>query len=286
MLYVIASLLPFLGYGIFDFASSKLSKERDPSAISLVFSLTHFFVALSIALVFGLPEVTLVGLGKFFLAGLTVSSGFLILIHAFKLGAAGIVAPIANSYAIITLLISVAFLSEQPSILQITGTAVVVGGIIVLSRSIDPVSKKSDKNNAAILAVIAMILFGLGFALFDYAADQAWYQNVVLFELAGTVISFLMFLFFVRKNRLRSVVELARSRYLLIGTIGGVLGNIGVFVSLERLGSVSVPAAIGSASPLVTAYLAFVVDKERLSLIKRIASIVVIVGVAMITLAV
>ncbi len=279
------SLFPLFGYGVSDYSASRLSKNVHPTVVAFLYSLLSIVPISVIGLLYGLPIFSLESITIFLLAAIITNFGFILLVKAFSKGKTGVVAPIVNSYTIVTLLVLVLFQDESILPVQILATIVVVAGIGLLSYQNKGSKRSKSSIESIVLAVASMILFGIGFVIFDIAATQQWYQNVILFELTNIIITFLIMLVWLRFRWFSVVKEAIYDKFIYLGVLFGSAGNIGLFIAIANVDNVGIPAAIGAASPVVTAGLAKKYDKESLTLMQSIGMFIVIVGVVMLSLA-
>lgn len=284
MLGVFFSLFPLIGWGVGDYAASKLSRKLDSYTISLFFSLTGFVFSTPIALLFGAPVFYAYSIINFTIASLFINAGFLMLVRGFKYGPAGIVAPIANAYAIITTATAIVFLNENIELITLLGISVVVAGIAVVSYSKPKPGEFKDMKKTLQSAIISLLMFGTGFYFFDKASVQDWNQNHILFEIVTVIVSGLIWVYFQKKNKLKQLKAATKIPLLYIGGFAGSAGLMGMFAALKITGSIAVPAAIGAAAPLMTAFLAYKFDKEHLTLLQRFATVIIVAGIIILSI--
>jgi drug/metabolite transporter (DMT)-like permease len=284
MLGILFSLAPLIGWGAADYIASKYSRQLLPVTINLFFSAGATFITLIVCLFLGFPEITLVGLLQYLGISMLLTSGFLSMVKAFSIGATGVVAPIANSYAVLTAIISVVILSNEMKLTGVVGLIVIVIGIALLTYKKDPNHNKKDFERSVVFSIMALIFFGVGFSLFDIASSQQWYQNNMLFQMTGLVIATAIYIIWVKKDRIKKIQNASKLPLLYIGSIFGGLGAVGLFAAFEQVDNVAIPAAIAAAAPLVTAYMAYIYDKEHLTKIQRFASIVIVGGIVLLAI--
>ena len=59
----------------------------------------------------------------------------------------------------------------------------------------------------------------------------------------------------------------------------GSIGAAGLFLALDTIEAVAIPAAIAAAAPLVTALMAYVFDKEHLTFLQRVSTVIIVAGI-------
>ncbi|MCA9328416.1 EamA family transporter, partial [Candidatus Saccharibacteria bacterium] len=198
-------------------------------------------------------------------------------------GATGIVAPISNSYAILTAFLSALLLGHKLSLLGYLAVVVIVLGIALLTYRKDPAHNKKDFQYSVNFSLMALVFFGVGFILFDLASNQHWYQNNMFFQLVGGLNALLIYILWVKKDLIVQAKQIASDPLLYVGSTIATAGTIGFFAALANVENVAVPAAIAAASPLVTAFLAYFFDKEHLTILQRFATFVIVGGIVLIS---
>jgi len=277
---VLFSLLPLFFWGISDYISGRMAKSLHPAALNLFFGFGIGIPTVIICSFFGWPDISWSIMSGFFLSSTILTIGFMSQLLAFRHGLAGVVAPIANAYAIVTLCIAALFLDTATSLAQIISVLVVVVGIGMLSFQRN--AKKTEGTfKSVIYALVAMVFFGIGFALFDVAATQEWYANAILFQISGVVVAFVVGLLWQRTSLIPETLEIAKLKLGYLGSIAAMCGTIGLFLALENVDNVAIPATIAAASPLVTVLLARHFDMERLTPRQYVAAVVVVAGIVL-----
>lgn len=281
---VLFSLVPLVSWGVGDFFASKLSKRVNNFALSLFLSIVGWFVVTPIVFYYGFPAVTLGQVGYFFLGSVFVNGGFLLMLRGFNNGPTGLVAPIANAYAIVTALVAALFFGDSIGLTKVAGILLVVMGISAVSYSKPAPGEFKNRSVALISALFALASFGLGFAFFGEAATGEWYENSFIFQTINVFVGLGILLIFTRKNR---VLEFKKAATYKIAYACGALGSIGaagLFLALDSIDAVAIPAAIAAAAPLVTALMAYIFDREHLTLFQRLATVVIVAGIITLSL--
>ena len=284
MLGILFSLAPLIGWGTADYIASRYSRQLFPVTINLFFSIGATITTFTVSLIFGFPSITLVGFLQYLGISILLTCGFLSMVKAFSVGATGVVAPIANSYAVLTAIISVLFLGESMKISGAIGLVVIVAGIALLTYKKDPNHNKKDFVTSVRFSIMALIFFGVGFALFDIASTQNWYQNNMMFQMASVSLAVVIYIIRMKKDRVKQLRKAAKIPLLYLGSVFGGLGAVGLFAAFEQVENVAIPAAVAAAAPLMTAYLAYKYDKEHLSLHQRVATAIIVAGIVVLSL--
>lgn len=276
---ILFSLIPLFFWGIGDYMSSRLSKGLHPAAINLVLSVIGGVPIIIISLFFGTPEFGLKIMMLYIGVSLLLSGGFISMVRAFSVGATGVVSPIANAYAVVTILVAVLFLKVETSLLQVMSVLIVVFGISLLSyeKSTD---RMMELNSSIVYAVIALVLFGFGFAGFDIAATQQWYQNIVLYEISTVIVGILIVSIWLKKDSYRQIKKVLKIKDSVYGGLSIVVGTLGLFIAISKVENVAIPATIAAASPLVTVALARHFDKEHLRIHQYVGGLIIVLGIS------
>jgi drug/metabolite transporter (DMT)-like permease len=285
MWVIIFSLIPLVGWGTSDYIASRYSKRLHPAMINLFFSLGGLMTAITVSSILGFPEITAFGLLQFIGVSVILTGGFLSMVHAYSVGATGVVSPIANSYAVLTAIISILFLHQELHAVSAVAMVTIIAGLVLLTYKKDPTHNKHDFEESVRYSVLAMLLFGVGFALFDVVSTQEWYQNFMLFEISGVIVSISLFFAWSKKGYKKSLKQAGSIPLLYLGSVIAGLGTVGLFAAIGQAENIAIPATIVAAAPLVTAYLAFIYDNEHLTGIQRFASVVVVGGIVLLSAA-
>lgn len=206
-------------------------------------------------------------------AGIAAMVGLGALYRGLAIGAMGIVAPISAAAPVIPLTIDVAR-GDVPGVVQWLGVALVVGGIVVLSR--EPHSEGRVATGAG-LAIVAAVAFGLFFVGIDAGSDEssAWAVTAARAASAPVAVA----------AALLTRASLSPGRRLLgmVVAVGVFDTTANVFVAAATTyGAVGIVAVLGSLYPIVTIVLARVVLGERLGLGKRVGGGVALAGAALV----
>lgn len=281
---IVFSLFPLVFWGMSDYVSSRLSKGLHPAAINFFFASAILPPTVLFCSFFGFPTITLASLRDFCFASLLLTGWYVSMLLAFRRGLAGVVAPIANAYAVVTLFIAVFFLDEATSVLQVSAVFLVVLGIFMLSYKKKLKGQKFKANSSILFALLAMTLFGIGFAAFDVVAKGEWFENAIQFQFAGFIVALALSLAWDRRGIIKNTVAVFKLRLAYLGAIVASTGTIGLFIALENTDNVAIPATIAAASPLVTVALARHYDNEKLLPRQYIAAVVIVLGIVLLGL--
>jgi drug/metabolite transporter (DMT)-like permease len=212
-------------------------------------------------------------------------AGTVLLYRALAVGTLAIVSPIAASFAVVTTLLALAA-GERPAPLALGGVALVMGGVIVVSRSAgDPANAQAGAGMAlgpGVLAAIgAAFAYGIFFWLLRPVTTGMGIAWPILIGRAMALGAALAFLALRHKGpprplprRLWGAVALAT----ILDTVGFLSYNLGISTAY-----VSVVTALASIFSAVTVLLAWVLLRERLASLQWAGVIAVIAGVLLVS---
>ncbi|MBA3375616.1 MAG: EamA family transporter [Actinobacteria bacterium] len=209
------------------------------------------------------------------LAGLAGAIGLGALYRGLAVGAMGIVAPISAAGPIVPLTVDAAR-GVVPDRLQWLGVALVVAGIVVLSR--EPSGSGRRIAAGAGLAVVAALGFGLFFVGLDAGADESAPWAVVAARSASVTLTVAAAVFVTRTS-------LRPPRCLLPLLVGVGIFDTGANVLVAfatTKGAAGIVAVLSALYPVVTVVLAWLLLGERLSAARRTGGAVALVGAALV----
>ncbi len=281
----IGGIMALFFLGLSDYLAGKSGQEKDEYLTTFIIQIATPFLLLPMVLLSGEPIV--IGMPFFVVMIVTLffTIAYISFVKALSIGPFGVVAPLGNSYALVTLIIGIVFLQLQISIMQFFSLLIIIFGVIILSVERKLFNFKKIKGSALSLAMITMFFWGIGFALIDIIIDiYPWYQ---LLFLIGIFMSLFTFLYYIVVHKTFPKWETMKYKNMTYAWKGGLLaafGMIAFFIGAEQGGSVVIPAVIASASPLVTSFMAHITDKEKLSVYKRIGAVIIVLGLMLLNI--
>jgi drug/metabolite transporter (DMT)-like permease len=271
-------LLAALGWGSGDFLISRVT--RTVGATQAMFYVQLVGIVAIGALLLArrdLPPNDLRAWGLGIAANLFNMAGTLLLYRAFAVGSLSIVSPIAASFAVIT--IPLALLGgERPGPLALTGAALVIAGVIVVSRGH---GAGSGTPRGVPEAVGAAVFIGLYFWMVSFATPLlgiAWpvmIGRVMLMLVALGV----MLARRTRPARLTAGLWPTVVAASVLDTIAFLSYNIGISGA-----HVSIVTALASIFSAVTVLLAWVFLRERLLLRQWAGVAGLLIGVLLVSM--
>lgn len=208
------------------------------------------------------------------LAGLSGLAGLIFLFRGFTEGRMGIVAPLSASLATAIPVIFTAITKGLPQFLQLLGFALAIAGIWLLSRPEGLAGRPAGLG----LAVLAGLGFGGFFTALNQVGDGAVFWPLVAGRFACI---FLMVAFAVIWRRPVIVPHLPLGIIILAGMLDAS-GNL-FFLLAVQAGRLDVATVLGSLYPAVTAFLAWLIVKERMARHQIIGVAFAILAIVMIS---
>jgi len=200
-------------------------------------------------------------------------------------GKIGIVVPISSIRVIITTLIGVFILGESLSPLSYIAISIVFLGIALNSINFKDLKNINilDTKSGIPQALVAGLVWGISFAYFGKPS------SILGAYLFGFIVESIVLLSALIQSTLTKseplkylhIIKGNPISYALV-VLFGVLGSLFMNLSFEHLSS-SITSAITSASPFITIIYAYFVFKEKLSKLQYLGSILIIVGVILIS---
>ncbi|MFE8147204.1 DMT family transporter [Brenneria goodwinii] len=283
---LILGLIAMTGWGIADFIQGVVIRRLGTAMTMMVRNL--FTLALN--LVLGLILITsgkleapiqaillILGSSAFYVVG------YLFYMRGFEVGKSSVVAPIASSYCVITVILSVLFNNETVAALQIAAIICMVSGVYLLSMEtwsicIDP------RQPGVKEALLALTFLGVAFYVAGFASKSMAGEVSFFYSSFSQAIIFLMLSFMLgaRLNHLSNVSIHFWGTFGLHSLL--VNGAWLAYLFGTNSGNISIVAPISSVFSGVTALLAIVITRERLIPIQYFGLVLITLGVFTITI--
>jgi len=279
LIATIGGILALLFWGLSDYFTGKSGQEKDEYLTNFVLQGIGAVLMLPIFLLYGLPIEINSALLIVVIVAILITVAYISFIKALRIGPFGVAAPLANSYAFITLIIGLLFFQFQIEILQIFALGMILFGVIMLVVDRTTLNFKALHGSTIQFAAITMLTWGIGLALLELVIDQfAWHQLVFLVVSLMTLFALVVYTIMRKRLPTWTDIKYQNMRYAWQSGLLGIIGTVAFFIAAEQSGSIIVPAVIASASPLATSFMAYYRDKEKLSLYKRLGAIIIIIG--------
>jgi drug/metabolite transporter (DMT)-like permease len=211
-------------------------------------------------------------------AGIAGIVGLGALYRGLAIGAMGIVAPISAAGPVVPLAADLAQ-GVVPTALQWLGVALVIGGIVTLSR--EPTSAVGPRVAAGVgLALLAAAGFGAFWVGLDASTDESVPWAVATVRSTSVAIALAAVLL------TSTSLRVPASLLLVIAGVGvfDTSANVAVAAASTE-GAIGIVAVLSALYPVVTVLLARLVLRERLSVARRAGGVVALAGAALVAVA-
>lgn len=285
-LSILLGLLAMFSWGVGDLLAAIASRKigalksyfwmRVAGVILASFYLLKTKEKVSLGLYFILPLI---------FAGILDFVGTLSFYKGFSTGQVSIVSPIASSWSLVTVILSIIFLKETLYPIQILAIFLIIVGIWL--TSIDSKEfldkKKLNFNKGGKEGLIAMSTWGLMAFLFILASKlvNSWYLPIMIYRVFG-ILTTLLYVFLFKKDLVIKKDKLLSLKLIIpIGLLDQIANFSFNFGSL--IGQASIISPIASAFCVVTVILGIIFFKEKLFLAQIFGIVSVIAGIVILS---
>jgi uncharacterized membrane protein len=202
-----------------------------------------------------------------------------------EVGKVSVIAPIAHSSVIITVLLSVFFFKEALKSLQIIAMIIIIIGVILVSFKYSELKKARKQHLVKGLGFALLATLGWGFVFFFWKIPLSYTSPF----LVALYVEFFVFIF-----GLLSVIsfkkkifapKIDKSVWIFAIVVGVLVGSGSLFYTLGiNLEFVSLIIPMASAAPFVTVVSSMLILKEKLEFNQIIAVVLIIIGLVAISL--
>lgn len=282
---IFLSIVTLLSWGISDYLSSKGGKHLTPKVANFVIQTVSYPLSFGLVLVLGFPtQAQFSDLIIFAGIGAIMTIAWVSMLKGFTVGAVGVVTPLANSYAVVTLILSTIFLGLKLSSGHYFAFMVILAGVIVISYEKMEHIKQVKLSKAVYFGLLAMFAWGIGFTIVDSFSKFQWYQIEFLLHTSMVIIAVVGLVWSERLESFKLVKEALKHKESVAAGYLSSFGSIAFFSSAQLLGNIAIPAVIAAGVPLVTSYLAYLFDKERIQLSQRIGALLIVGGIVLLNI--
>lgn len=252
------ALVSALCYGIADFAGGLLSRRADPTVVALIGQVGALALTLIAASVVPAPELAPQDLSWGALSGVGTGVGMVFLYRGLSRGKMSVVVPVAAvGGTAIPVVIGIAVLGDRPGGLALTGIAVAIPALWLVSIA------KDGNGSAREGGVVAAVISSLGIALQYLALAQVGAGAGLWPIVAGRVAASLAIVPLVRRpSRLRGLDLRVVGVAVAIGGVAALALTSYMFAAQLQL--VTVAVVLSSLYPVVPVLLGIGFLRERL----------------------
>lgn len=277
MLPILYGLISSAAWGAADFIGGLASKRTSPIRVLYLAEIAGFipFMLLAILLREPIPPAGDILLGAF--ASLVGLGGLIFLYRALAEGSMTIAAPVSALFAAIIPVIFGSLTLGLPSLPTIIGFGLAFLAVWLISQT-DSTNWRFSFSDLR-LPLLSGFFFGFYFILLHRATLNAFFWPLTAARFAGFVALGLLALV-TRQSPMppRDIWGLC----ILNGVID-IAGN-GFYVLSAQAGRIDVAAVLGALYPASTVFLAWIVLKERISLIQAIGILFAFIAIVLFTL--
>jgi uncharacterized membrane protein len=280
---ILFGIIAMLGWGVADFFVAKAVRK------------TNVLKAFVWNQIVGLTLIFLVFLFYFKFPVISFSTVIIILIAGFlgvisnfafykglQVGNVSIISPISASAAAITVILSLIFLNEALSTLQVIGVILAILGAALTSFKFHDLIRLRLKNIATGVeyAIVAMLGWGVLFVLVDVLVSKlGWFLPILFIK---TIIVFMLLTYSTTTKKNISFPKNAALFVILIGVLeSAAFLAMGAGVSSEYT---AIVAPVAFAFPAVTIILARIFFKEILEINQKIGIVSVLAGLVLLSI--
>lgn len=275
---VLLSLSSSLSFGVADFLGGVASRRL---AVLTVLLVSQSFGLVGVAILVlargdGPPDPGFVPLAA--LSALFGTVGVAALYRGLATGLMSVVAPIAAAAAVIPVVFG-ALTGEEPSAWQNGGIALVLGGVVLVSRTRSGGAGARRLAAGAGLGLTAAVLFGLFLVTYDAASESDPYWATLTLRVSSVT------MLAVAAAALRPSLRVEPRGLGTLAVIGllDAAGNAFFAVATTK-GLIGIVSVLSSLYPLVTIALARLVLRERLDAVQAIGAATALTGVGLIAI--
>lgn len=278
---ILFGMVALLGWGASDFCVSKSARGASPFTAFLWSQIVALILMFPIYLMFfSLPQFSIA------LLGLMAASGFLTVVSnlsfykGLQVGKVSIVMPVASSWAVVTVLLSLAMLHEVLTGVQAVGISLAIIGAVLVSFKWKDLLKLKNHAKGVKYAVIAALAFGTDFVVIDMMVGEiGWFLPIFFI---GMITAFFLLAY---SGVAKKSISFPRNVLLFIILVG-ILDTVAYLSYSSGVTSeyAAIVAPIGAASPAISIILARIFFKERLHFNQKVGVVSVLAGLIMLSL--
>jgi drug/metabolite transporter (DMT)-like permease len=277
-------ILSMISFGFGDFFSKRVMADVGYFRLIVYSQLVSLVPVLFLGVVFTLPMPSSLTTVVILLAsGVCSLSALFLFYKGLEVGKASVITPVYSAYAIVAILLSFAIFGEVLSVWQIACVAMTLTGVFAITLMSD--SGERAWSPGIPYALGSMFSVGVGSVLIKLVSEDIGGIAALFFNrlLAVGTLAVLGVVFIRNRPRLRANEGFPVRSIVLIGL--AEFAGFSSFVFGLAVGMVSLVTTLSSASPAVTVVLAQVFLRERLVRIQKFATVLVILGILLLSIA-
>ncbi len=282
MLAILFATITYVTYGIGDVFGTIATRRINAYSTTLWSLLIGLFLA-TLAIPFVTFNVWLYSTPILFLnifIGIIFVIGEVAFTEGLRIGKASLVGTIGASHTSLAVILSLIFLNEPVTSVEILVIILVIAGILLSTINIGEIKKGNVLTKGSALALIAMVCWGLSIVLVKFPIRQVgWFLPVYVTLLTTPTLFIYM--------KLRGIkLELPnRNKALLPILANGSMQRIGEFTLALALsyGATAIVAPIAGSYPTLFAPLALFVFKDKITKQQLAGLCLTIIGIVLLS---
>jgi len=280
---IFMGLLTMVFWGVGDFLQAFVSKKIGGMKTFFLLNFLIFIFTLPFALYYffiGELNFDLNYLWLFLVAGIVDVIGYYNFIKSLEIGEVSINAPIAATYPVVTVGLSLLVLKEVLSLQKIFAIMIILSGVILVSTNLSAIKKARPKGIKE--AILSMLFFGILFFITGYLTR--FIDQFTVFIVSIIIGQGMMVIYALMRKGIPAKKDLAKKNILLFMSLNAIFIIAAWFAFTKGMSTelVSIVSAVSSLYPAITVLLALIFLKEKLVLNQKIGIAVILLGIVMI----
>jgi drug/metabolite transporter (DMT)-like permease len=272
---ILFGILAMISWGTADFFVAYAVRKTSIFKVLFWSLLTSVIISFLVAVVFlKIPILSPMIIGIILFCGLLSAVSWGAFYKGLQVGKVAIVSPIANSWPVLAIFISVIFLKESISWIQAIGVLFAILGGALVSFKFKDLLKLKNPAKGVKYALIGVIGWGIMFSFVGYLVKViGWFFPMVLIK---TITTIYLFTYFTSTKKDFALPKLGLIAIIMVGVFEALaIFAYGLGVSFH---STAIVAPIIAGVPMITIILAKIVFKEKIELNQKLGIISVVIG--------
>lgn len=213
------------------------------------------------------------------LGGLLNLGGNVLILQAYSRGKLGVAAGVSPAQVLIPLAYSFMLGEALPLIAALGIIVIFIGLVMFVLPGARGGGQLSGGRTTVLLAITSAAFYGAAVVVLDVGTRTNLYGTLTMSEVAQVLVTLVVVI------AMRSTGGLTKEAVTPLAASGIALGlGTVAFYSAADRGDVGVVSVLSSLSPIVTALMAWVLIKERMSRSELVALVVVLLGTALVVM--
>lgn len=279
LIYGIASML---GFGFSGYFASIAVRREDAVKVASWGSVAGILLLLLFAGFYQSPHAPTSAFLLLLLAAFAGAVGYLSFLRGIRVGKLSIVSPLASSWSLITVVLSLTFLSQRLTSLQPLGIALVIAGTVLVSFKLKELKRLrfSELEKGVRYGFLTMLMYASqSFIIALIVPTLGWFLPIFAIVVLNSATYFAV-------SRAVNKTMLPSKSSIPFIVLSGALTTAG-FLSYGvgvTYGKAAIVAPLSAAQAFVTVLLALVIVKEKLEAEQGIGVACILAGVVLLSL--